>query len=168
VRSITPDTLGWLYRQHAPALLLFARQWPGSGDDLVQEAFLKLARQAASPEHVLPWLYRVVRNAALSANRAAARSRERERRASAPEAWFATADDQLAAHDATRLLAELPLEQREVIVARIWGELTFEEIAQLVDCPLATAHRRYHTGLNELKNRLDGSWTRTPPATKTT
>jgi DNA-directed RNA polymerase specialized sigma24 family protein len=51
---------------------------------------------------------------------------------------------------------------REVIVARIWGGLTFDEIAQLVGCSLPTAHRRYQTGLTELRTRLDGQWKQIP------
>jgi RNA polymerase sigma-70 factor (ECF subfamily) len=162
-----PDTLGWLYRQHAPALRLYARQWPGNAEDLVQEAFVKLAQQSPSPEQVLPWLYRVVRNAALAANRAAARRRQREERASIPEAWFAQADDRLAAQEATQLLTQLPFDLREVIVARVWGGLTFEDIAQLVGCSLPTAHRRYQAGLTQLRERLEGRWTRTPPTPTT-
>ena len=165
--SIEPDALGRLYRQHAPALRLYARQWPGVGEDLVQDAFVKLARQSPPPERVLPWLYRVVRNRALAASRAAARRRRREGRAGAPEAWFAAVDDQLDAQDAVRHLAALPLELREVIVARLWGGLTFEEIARLVGCSLPTAHRRYQAGLTELRERLDGRWTRNPPVPTT-
>ncbi len=77
MRPLDPETLGRLYRRHAPALRLYARQWPGAGDDLVQEAFVRLARQCPPPEQVLPWLYRVVRNAALAAHRAAGRRRRR-------------------------------------------------------------------------------------------
>jgi RNA polymerase sigma-70 factor (ECF subfamily) len=82
-------------------------------------------------------------------------------------AWFATVDDQLDAQEATRLLAELPLELREVIVARLWGGLRFAEIGTLVGCSLATAQRRYEAGLNELKKRLEGQWTPriSPPTT---
>ena len=161
--SIEPDILGRLYRQHAPALRLYARQWPGSGEDLVHDAFVQLARQSPPPTQVLPWLYRVVRNAALCAQRAAARRRRREGETSTPEAWFAAVEDQIDARDAARLLAALPLELREVIVARVWGGLTFEDIARLVGCSLATAHRRYQTGLAELRERMDGQWTRIPP-----
>ena len=160
--ALEPDILGWLYRQHAPALRLYARQWSGAGEDLVQEAFVKLAQQVPPPQRVLPWLYRVVRNAARAANRAAVRRRRRETEASIPEAWFTRAEDRLAAQDAARLLAELPLELREVIVARVWGGLTFEEIAQLVGCALPTAHRRYQAGLTEVRERLEGRWTHTP------
>jgi RNA polymerase sigma-70 factor (ECF subfamily) len=165
---ITPEELGRLYREHAPALRLYARQWPESDEDLVQDAFVKLAQQAPAPEQVLPWLYRVVRNGALTAGRGAARRRRRQGRASAPEAWFASADDRLDGREATRHLADLPLEQREVIVARIWGGLTFEEVARLAGCSLPTAHRRYQAGLAVLRERLESPWTRTPPAAKTT
>lgn len=159
---LQPTVLGRLYRQHAAALRLYARQWGGSAEDIVQDAFVRLARQTPPPENVLPWLYRVVRNEALLAHRTSTRRRRREQRASTPEAWFSTAEDRLDAKEATRLLAELPLEQREVIVARIWGGLTFEEIARLVGCSLPTAHRRYHTGLTQLRERLEGRWNNTP------
>jgi RNA polymerase sigma-70 factor (ECF subfamily) len=165
---IAPEELGRLYREHAPALRLYVRQWPGGAEDLVQDAFVKLVQQSPPPEQVLPWLYRVVRNGALAAGRGEARRRRRQDEASAAEAWFAATDEHIDGREATRLLAELPLEQREVVVARIWGGLTFEEAAQLVSCSLPTAHRRYQAGLAALRERLEGRWTRTPPATRTT
>jgi RNA polymerase sigma-70 factor (ECF subfamily) len=163
MRPVEAKVLGRLYRQHAPALRLYARQWGAAEEDLVQEAFVRLAQQAHAPERPLPWLYRVVRNEALAVHRTAARRRRREEKASAPEAWFSAAEDRLDGREAARLLAELPLELREVIVARLWGGLTFEEVAQLVGCSLPTAHRRYRAGLDELRGRLEGRWTRTTP-----
>jgi RNA polymerase sigma-70 factor (ECF subfamily) len=65
------------------------------------------------------------------------------------------------------LLAELPLQLREVIVARLWGGLTFEDIARLAGCSLPTAHRRYQTGLTQLRERLEGRWNHTPTTPKT-
>jgi RNA polymerase sigma factor (sigma-70 family) len=165
---IAPEELGRLYREHAPALRLYVRQWPGGDEDLVQNAFVQLAQQSPVPDQVLPWLYRVVRNGALSAGRGEARRRRREERTSTAETWFDTADDHLDSQEATRLLAELPLEQREVVVGRIWGGLTFEQVAQLAGCSLPTAHRRYQAALGALRERLTGSWMQTPPATKTT
>jgi RNA polymerase sigma-70 factor (ECF subfamily) len=161
MRPIDGQVLGQLYRRHAPALRLFARQWGDHAEDLVQDAFVQLARQSPAPEQVLPWLYRVVRNKALAAQRGAGRRRRREQRASLPEAWFRAADDRLEAQEAARLLAELALEHREVIVARLWGGLTFEGIAELVGCSLATAHRRYQAGLAQLRERLEGQCTPT-------
>jgi RNA polymerase sigma factor (sigma-70 family) len=164
---IAPEELGRLYREHAPALRLYVRQWPGAEEDLVQDAFVKLAQQVPPPEQVLQWLYRVVRNGALMAVRGEARRRRREDQTCAAEAWFATVDDQLDGREATRLLADLPLEQRELVVARVWGGLTFDELARLAGCSLPTAHRRYQAGLAALRERLTGPWTHTPPATKT-
>jgi RNA polymerase sigma-70 factor (ECF subfamily) len=165
--SIEPTVLAALYRQHAPALRLYARQWGGSAEDLVQNAFVRLAQQAPPPDRIVPWLYRVVRNEALSTHRSATRRRKREEKVSAAEAWFNAADDRLDIDDATRLLADLPLELREVIVARLWGGQTFEDIARLVGCSLPTAHRRYQTGLAQLRERLEGRWTPTPTAPTT-
>jgi RNA polymerase sigma-70 factor (ECF subfamily) len=165
---IAPEELGHLYREHAPALRLYARQWPGGDEDLVQDAFIKLAQQAPPPEHVLAWLYRVIRNGALGAGRGEARRRRRQDRVSTAESWFTTIDDLLDGREATRLLTELPLEQRELVVAHIWGGLTFEELARLVGCSSATAHRRYHAGLEALRERLKNPWTHNPPATRTT
>ncbi|HEY7156872.1 MAG TPA: RNA polymerase sigma factor [Gemmataceae bacterium] len=167
MRSMEPTVLGWLYRRHAPALRLYARQWGDSAEDHVQEAFIRLAQQTPPPERVLPWLYSAVRNVARDAQRSAVRRRQREQRTSTPEAWFSTAEERLDADEATRLLAELPLELREVIVARLWGGLTFEDIARLTGCSLPTAHRRYQTGLAQLRERLEGRWNYTPTIPKT-
>lgn len=158
---VDPTLLGNLYRAHAPALRLYARQWGGGGEDVVQSAFVRLAQERPPPERVLPWLYRVVRNEALAAHRAAARRRQREQRKSTPEAWFDPAGDRLDGDAAVRALAELPVELREVIVARLWGGLTFDEVAHLVGCSLPTAHRRYQAGLTQLRARLEGRWTPT-------
>lgn len=165
--TLDPTALGQLYRRHAAALRLYARQWGGSADDIVHEAFLRLARQAPPPEQVLPWLYRVVRNEALAGHRSTARRRQREQHASTAEAWFAATDDRLDADEATRCLRELPLELREVIIARLWGNLTFDEVARVVGCSLPTAHRRYQTGLALLRERLEGPCTPNP-TTRTT
>ncbi len=164
---IDPEELGRLYRTHARALLLYARQWPAGDEDLVQDAFVKLAQQSPPPDQVLPWLYRVVRNGALASGRAEARRRTRENRVSTSEAWFAAVEDPIDARQATSLLAELPQEQREVVVARIWGGLTFEEVAGLAGCSLPTAHRRYQAGLAALRERLEGPWIPTLPRSKT-
>ena len=167
--SLEPKVLGRLYRQHAPVLRLYARQWGESSEDFVQEAFVRLAQQSPPPEPVLPWLYRVIRNQALADYRGANRRRQREahRGQSTSVAWFADVGDQLDAREATRLLGELALEMREVIVARLWGGLTFAEIAELVGCSLPTAQRRYQTGLTELRERLEGRWTPTHPTPTT-
>ncbi len=57
-------------------------------------------------------------------------------------------------------MAELPPEQREVIVLRIKGNMKFREIAKLQGVPLQTVQARYRYGLNKLRTTLDGEVTR--------
>jgi RNA polymerase sigma factor (sigma-70 family) len=156
---IGPKRLGPLFDTHAGPLALYARQWCDDPEDIVQDAFVALARQRSWPDQVVPWLYRVVRNAAIAASRHDRRRQKREGRAAsgASAAWFAATDDLIDAAAASRLVAELDSETREVIVARIWGGLTFDEIARLQGCSLTTAHRRYHAGLARLQERLEPS-----------
>ncbi len=165
---IGPEILGGLFDEHAATLALYARQWcdaPGA-EDIVQDAFVALARQKSGPDRPVAWLYRVVRNGAIGAARQSRRRRRREQRAADREvvpasdgSWFAATDDQIDAEHAARLLADLDLETREIIVARLWGGLTFEEIAKLQGCSLTTAHRRYQAGLARLHERLETPWT---------
>jgi len=168
---IGPETLGGLFDEHAGALVLFARQWCDAPEDIVQDAFVALARQKTEPDRVLAWLYRVVRNGAIGASRQSRRRRNREQRSASREcepgcgdSWFAATDDRIDAEHVCRLLAELDLETREVIVARLWGGLTFDEIARLQGSSLATTHRRYQAGLARLHARLEPQWQSTDPA----
>jgi RNA polymerase sigma factor (sigma-70 family) len=170
---IGPETLSRLFDEHAAALVLYARQWSDAPEDIVQDAFVALARQDSEPERMVAWLYRVVRNGAIDASRQSLRRRRRERRAADREAapggsWFAATDDRIDAERASRLLADLDLETREVIVARLWGGLTFEEVARLQGCSLTTAHRRYQAGLARLHARLESPWTSITTDSKTT
>ena len=51
-------------------------------------------------------------------------------------------------------LGELPPEQRAVVHLKLWEDLTFEHIAELLDIPLNTAASRYRYGLDKLRERL--------------
>src|SRR5437016_4766270 len=87
------ELIGRLIDSHAAALTLYARQWCAAPEDVVQEAFVKLATRPVVPPHVVPWLYAVVRNAALSAARAERRRQKHEALAAARSpAWFVPAE----------------------------------------------------------------------------
>jgi RNA polymerase sigma factor (sigma-70 family) len=156
---LSPEVVTQLWDEHGPALVLYARQWCDAPEDVVQEAFLLLVRQSVAPDNPVGWLYRVVRNRAINA----ARSRERRSRregavAARGEPWFeGAAGDRLDALAATESLKCLPIQQREAIVARLWGGLSFDEIARLSGTSTATAHRCYRRGLAALRERLDES-----------
>jgi RNA polymerase sigma-70 factor (ECF subfamily) len=48
----------------------------------------------------------------------------------------------------------LPEEQREVVVLRVWGQLSFHEIAETLEAPPNTVASRYRYGLAKLRNIL--------------
>lgn len=148
--------LDQLIDQHAAALTLFARQWCASPEDVVQDVFLKLVSLRAPPRVPAGWLFRAVRNAAISAGRAERRRQKHEGRAAtqAPTWFYPSESAGLDAATAAAALNELPPEQREAIVARLWGGLTFEQIAELTGTSAPTAHRRYTTGLQGLRELL--------------
>jgi RNA polymerase sigma-70 factor (ECF subfamily) len=151
-----PEQLGCLVDKHAAALVLYARQWCATPEDVVQEAFIKLAGQRPPPTQALAWLYKAVRYGALSAARAERRRKHHEAQAAArAPAWFQVAEgDGLDATTAAAALQSLAVELREVLVARLWGGLTFEQIAALAGLSTSTAHRYYHAGLDALRERL--------------
>jgi RNA polymerase sigma-70 factor (ECF subfamily) len=136
--------------------VLYARQWCHAPEDVVQEAVLKLMRQVPPPENIVGWIYRVVRNGAISASRRARRRGRREAAAAHRcEPWFDPSDGRrLDADTATAALKQLPIEQREVIVARLWGGLTLQQIAELAGSSTSTVHRQYQSGLSALRERL--------------
>jgi RNA polymerase sigma-70 factor (ECF subfamily) len=152
-----PDLLGYLLDRYLPALVLYARQWCRAPEDVVQEAFVKLARQVEAPHHPVAWLYRAVRNRAISESRSERRRQNHEGRVAERAAlWFTPAEDQggLDAQSATGALQDLPLDQREIIVAHLWGGLTFEQIAELTGGSAATCWRRYSAGLAKLRHKM--------------
>jgi RNA polymerase sigma-70 factor (ECF subfamily) len=158
--GITADILVRLLDEHGPALLLYARQWCDAPEDVVQEAVLQLMRQPAVPDNLTGWMYHAVRNLALNASRASRRRMRREAEvASLRQPWSAPSeDDRLDAAAATEALAELPIEQRETIVARLWGRLSFEEISHLTGSSTSSVHRWYHQGLAALRERMGATW----------
>jgi RNA polymerase sigma-70 factor (ECF subfamily) len=152
---MTPRLLADLIAAHAAALVLFARQWCDSPEDVVQETFCKLVAVGTAPTDPAAWLFRVVRNAAIDVGRSTRRRVRREQSAARPVRWFAEPDiDGLDAEAAVAALEALPPEQREAIVARLWGGLTLEQVATAAGCSVSTAHRRYEAGIAALRERL--------------
>lgn len=155
--AVDPELLARLLNEQGAALVLYARQWSIAPEDVVQDAFVSLACERPPPANAVAWLYRVVRNAAISAARSAARRARHESRAARAETcWFSPGgSERIDAEDASAALESLPLEERETIVARLWGGLSFEEIAELTGTTRSTAHRRYVSGLTALRKKLN-------------
>src|SRR5437763_12033948 len=152
---MSPHEFASLVDLHGPSLILYARQWCRAPEDVVQDAFLKLLALRERPREVVPWLYRVVRNGALDAGKTARRRQRREQAVARPERWFVEpAVGGLDAETAVAALQRLPGEQREVIIARVWGGLIFEQIAEVAGCSASTAFRRFSAGIDALRREL--------------
>lgn len=141
-------------------LLLFARQWnEREAEDIVQTALLKFLAECEkkkTPENPLGWLFSVVRNEAISRlRRRKTQTLHNRLYAGHRPQWFEAAhESRLDAQTVVERLKQLPLEYREIIVAKIWGERSFEEIAALVGSSRSAVHRKYVEGLRLLKSMV--------------
>src|SRR5438093_12688960 len=143
------------FSELAPGLLLFARQWVHSAadaEDIVQEAFVKFWRRNHKIDN-RALLYSAVRSIALDFIR---RNSRRARREASAFGETEFSEPRFEVEDETqRALADaidgLPREQREVLVMKIWNELTFAEIAGALGISQNTAASRYRYALAALK-----------------
>jgi RNA polymerase sigma factor (sigma-70 family) len=163
VSQIDGQQLRQIFTDHAAALALYARQWCRYPDDAVQEALIDLVQQTPPPRDLVAWLFTTTRRHALNQSRSENRRRDRQQRAAAcQDAWFETdPTDDLAAKEIEVMLRQLEPLDREIIVARVWGEMSFEKIALLVEHSTSVVHRRYHHALSILNRKLN------PPISKT-
>lgn len=143
------------------SLILYARQWLGSdAEDVVQEAFLRLLRTFRTAEETIDnptaWLFRVVRNESISRlRRLTLIGRHTETLRMERKPWFdARPEKKAEAEEVAEKVAAMPMELREVLVSRLWGGLSFQEIGDLTETSQSTAHRRYHEALYYLKEQL--------------
>jgi len=148
---MTAGELAALIDAHAANLVLYARQFCRSPEDAVQTTFGKLACLAKPPDYPKAWLFTVVRRLALDARQQEHRRKRREEAVAKPDGWFQPSAE---GEDAADALQRLPEDQREVIVMRLWGELTLEEIAGACGCSVSSAQRRYEAGIATLRERL--------------
>jgi RNA polymerase sigma-70 factor (ECF subfamily) len=153
--TVRRDEVRRLYERHGAVLLAYTLSLlhdRSASEDVVHQVFLKLLQgQVGINGEPLPYLYRAVRNTAFNYRRA--HSRELELVSNGH--WLVSPQGQeeigLAIQQA---MAELPEEQREMIILRVWGQLTFEEAAAALDIPPGTAASRYRYALAKLKDRL--------------
>jgi RNA polymerase sigma-70 factor (ECF subfamily) len=153
-----------MFEAHGPALLLYARQWvdAAAAEDVVQRVFVRLLASGRLPADARTWLFRCVRNEAISAWRSDRRRRRREQTAAATAdgeagaAWFVPRpEDRIDAAAAQAALAALPAEQREIVTLRIWSSLTLAETGRVTGLPVSTVHHHYNAALKALRQRLE-------------
>ncbi len=152
------------FEVHGPGLLLCARQWTQSAadaEDVLQEAFVRYWRHqrhlSGNPRALL---IVSIRRAAFD------HARGNLRRAAREEKSWSNIEGNVPLFESSSLegversqaielaLERVPREQREVLVLKIWNELTFEQIAQTLDIPANTAASRYRYALAVLRREL--------------
>lgn len=144
-------------------LLLFARQQapdPVEAEDIVQEAFVRYWKsRQTQPELSPPLLFTFVRRIATDRARQWRRRRIgldalRVEHANG-EGWFEPIiDDRERAALIESALRSLPVEQREVLILKIWADLTFDQIGATLEISPHTAASRYRYGLGQMRRQL--------------
>ena len=145
-----------LYEQHGPVLLAYGISLlhdRSASEDVLHQVFVKLLQtDVAINGQPLHYLYRAIRNTALNYRRNHSRELELASNGHWLESPRGMEEIGLTLQSALR---ELPEEQREIIVLRVWGQMTFEEAALALDISPNTAASRYRYGLAKLKERLE-------------
>jgi RNA polymerase sigma-70 factor (ECF subfamily) len=151
-------------RIHRAALVLSGNPW--DADDLAQETFLILARQAGSFEgrsSVYTWLYGVLLNLDRRQRRRYGMHRRKlqvlwgSQPVGPPVSPGADAASEVREwkHSLWARVAKLPDGQRQALVLRFSESLRYEEIAEILECPLGTVKSRIFHGLAALRRILD-------------
>ena len=129
--------------------------------DLSQDVFLKAyqnLRKLEEPERFAPWLFRIAHNEAYSMFRKRRPESDTEAEPEAVDAGIPVAgrgvfpiELSLAVASALRRLSE---DQREAVVLKIYQGFKFEEMAEILGCPVSTVKSRLYTALDLLKTEL--------------
>ena len=167
VRAGRTGELGVLFERHHERLLNYFLRMTGSrpaSEDLVQEVFVRMLRYRDSYRGegggFTTWMFSLARHACIDYLR---RSKVRNH-APLPEEEPAghgpAVDETVATRESIEVLQRalllLPPEKREVLILRRWDFRKFDEIAEILGCPVGTVKVRAHRALRELKQIYDG------------
>lgn len=128
---------------------------PEDALDLSQEAFLKAyqnIRKLDDPARFGPWLYRIAHNEAHSLFRK--RRPETALEESPVERNAAPGFSMDLSLAVTAALDRLSPDQREAVVLKVYEGFKFEEMAEVLECPVSTVKSRLYTALDLLKAEL--------------
>jgi RNA polymerase sigma-70 factor (ECF subfamily) len=146
-----------IYEARASGLILYGRALGLShseAEDVLQETFMALMQKPEPPEQPEYYCLRSFRNRALNYRRSLWRRLTRELES---HRWFEPSSSETPQERAAmQCLAQLPVEQRETIVLKIWNQYTFEEIGSLLSLSPNTVAGRYRYGLQKLRKQLKG------------
>lgn len=155
--SANSDWETWV-ATHAPRFLLYARhlaRCEADAHDLVQEAVVESwGRQPAGNPPAPALVFATIRRRAVDLARSDDRRSNRESRVAQDTnyVWFDSGVEDRERNQLLQKAMNCLLDiYREVVILKVWGELTFAEIAEALDIPANTAASRYRYGLEELR-----------------
>ncbi|MEM7145864.1 MAG: sigma-70 family RNA polymerase sigma factor [Verrucomicrobiota bacterium] len=152
----------WLANNGA-RLLLYARQQTrteSDAEDVLQSALIKTWKTTnqnpGANLNLTPLAFTNIRRCAIDLARANSRRQSREEKiAQPPVAWFdASLESKERALEIQAALQQLSPDFREVITLKIWGDLTFAQIAAVLEISPNTAASRYRYALKSLRTTL--------------
>ena len=163
---LTPSTPADLQRLHAAyasgvyCFLLTLTHDAGVAEDLLQEVFVKLARDVSGlkqSDSEAAWIFKMARNGALDwRRRCQVRQNTANQFVDLSSAFVAPDDPDAAAiqRRLTQQLAALPEEQSAVVHLHLWEGMTFREISVIQEVALPTVTSRYRYGIQTLRTAL--------------
>jgi RNA polymerase sigma-70 factor, ECF subfamily len=158
LRGGDPEALTHIYRRHAAGLLALAYRLTGSAadaEDVVQDLFVGLPEALAryrEEGRFGGWLRSLVVRLCLMRLRTARRRREVDLDHIGPVPAGPARDQ-----DAWSALAELPEDQRVIVVLKVVEGYSHAEIAELLGIRRGTSEVRLHRALRRLRTRLEES-----------
>jgi len=166
LRRASPEALARVYEKYIDAMLTLAAGLLGNraaAEDVVQDVFLSFARSAKglrSRGSLRSYLMTGVLNRVRDCHRQRQRQAARPTLSDEPACGSAGPDQAaILAEETARLhqaVAELPDEQREVVLLRLKANLKFRDIARLQQTSINTVLGRYRYGLDRLRSLLNG------------
>ena len=127
-------------------------------DELFQDTWLTVIRKIdtlANPEKFAMWLYQIARNRVYEQFRRKKRVVELNELLEAPDN---PEDEILSFEDAARLhqcLGQLKPWQKEVLMLRFIESMSYDQIAEVLDCNVGTVRSRIHHAKQALRKRLE-------------
>lgn len=148
-----------LLRDHGPAVhrYLTAAVGPVAADDCYQETWLAALRAyptLRSSRNLTGWLFTVARSKVIDHGRQQAR-RERAVRTRANPRPVDQPDEVAAQGEIWAAVATLTESQRDAVRLRYGADLSFAQIARVLDCTDSAARQRVRAGLTRLREVVD-------------
>lgn len=168
MKLLSTESLEQVYRTHRQGLFSLALSVVGceqSAEDAIHEAFTTLYRRSPIECDPVAYVFTAVRNASIDI------SRKTQRAKRAHETLFngyvppkanptVNGQDKVLDQERDQILRRsidgLPSHERELIIMKTFAQLTFEQIAEILNEPAKTVASRYRRALRKLESELKG------------